>query len=129
MKAYHMSAEEVLGRLSEHARANLAPFFETDKNGFPVFDFSSEQAQASMHTLKKVKASRTRRIVGKGKDAEEWEDERVEVEVVDAQSALEKLGRHHKLFNDKLEVVHSLNVENLDNMLDSIYGNSKPKSR
>ena len=128
LKAKHMSADEVLGRLSDHAKASLEPFMEIGKDGFASFDFSSEEARASLNLLKRVKTKRTRRLEGKGKEAEAWEDEQVEVEVVDAQSALVTLGKHHKLFNDKLEVVHSLDVIGMDWMLDKVYGKSDDQS-
>jgi len=122
LREKHMSADEVLGRLSDHAKASLEPFMEIGKDGFVSFDFSSKEARAHLSLLKRVKTKRTRRVEGQGEDAEEWEDEQVEMEVVDAQSALEKLGKHHKLFNDKLEVVHTLDVEGYERMLDKIYG-------
>lgn len=122
LKGKRMSADEVLGRLSDQAKASLEPFMSISQEGFASFDFSSDEAQAHLSLLKKVKTKRSRRIAGKGEDAEEWEDESVEVEIVDSQSALEKLGKHHKLFNDKLEVVHTLDVEGFDKMLDKIYG-------
>ncbi len=128
LKGKHMSADEVLARLSDHAAASLEPFMEIGKDGFAAFDFSSEEAKAHLNLLKKVKTKRSRRITGRGEEAEEWEDESVEVEVVDAQSALEKLGKHHKLFNDKLEVLHTLNVDGFENMLDKIYGERNGQS-
>jgi len=124
LKDKRMSAEEVLGRLSDQAKASLV----ISKDGFASFDFSSDEARAHLSMLKKVKTKRTRRVVGKGKDAEEWEDEQMELEIVDAQAALEKLGKHHKLFNDKMEVVHTLSVIGYEKMLDKIYGNSDDES-
>lgn len=122
LKSKRMSADEVLGRLSDQAKASLEPFLEIDKDGFASFDFGSEQARANLSLIKKIKTKRTRRLEGKGKDAEAWQDEQVEVEIVDSQSALTTLGKHHKLFNDKLEVVHTLDVDGFDKMLDKIYG-------
>ncbi len=128
LKDKRMSAEEVLGRLSDQAKASLEPFLVIGKDGFASFDFSSDEARAHLSMLKKVKTKRTRRVVGKGKEAEQWEDEQMELEIVDAQAALEKLGKHHKLFNDKMEVVHTLSVIGYEKMLDKIYGNSDDES-
>ena len=124
LKGKRMSADEVLGRLSDQAKASMEPFIEIGKDGFAALDFSSEEAKANLRLIKRIKTKRTRRLEGKGKKAEAWEDESVEVEVVDAQAALDKLGKHHKLFNDKLEVVHTLAVEGYERMLDKIYGTS-----
>lgn len=107
LKAKRMSADEVLGRLSDQAKASLEPFLVISKDGYASFDFGSEQARAHLSLIKKLKSKA---------------DGSVEVEMVDSQSALEKLGKHHKLFNDRMEVVHTLNVEGYEKMLDMIYG-------
>ena len=122
LKSKRMSANEVLARLSDQAKASLEPFIRVDKDGFASFDFSSEEARMNLSIIKKIKSKRSRRWEGKGEDAEEWEDEQVEVEVVDAQSALEKLGKHHKLFNDRMEVTHTLDVDGLDKIMEKVYG-------
>jgi phage terminase small subunit len=99
-----MDSSEVLKRLSDMARANLLPFIRITSEGFTYFDFSHPEAKNYFHLIKKIKTKRTRRIEGRGKDAEEWEDEWVEVELHDAQAALEKIGRHLDLFPNKLDV-------------------------
>lgn len=117
-----MTAEEVLTRLSDQARATHEPFIKITDEGFIYFDFSHPEAKNHLHLIKKVKTKRTRRIDGRGEQAEEWEDEWIEVELHDAQAALQLIGKHHKLFNDKVEVEHSLSVDQLDQMLDVVYG-------
>lgn len=106
-----MSANEVLKRLSDQARASLLPFVEITPDGFVYFDFSHPDAKNYFHLIKKIKTKRVRQITG-GKDAEEWENEWVEVELYDAQSALVQLGRHHSLFTDNIkgEIDHNLKV-------------------
>jgi phage terminase small subunit len=80
-----MSADEVLTRLTEHARGSIAPFLVTNGNGIPVnFNLSPDRP---LHLVKKVS------ITDKG----------ISFEVYDAQSALALLGRHHKLFADRVE--------------------------
>lgn len=99
-----MSANEVLKRLSDMAKANLLPFIRITDEGFTYFDFSHPDAKNYFHLIKKIKTKRTRRIEGKGEEAEVWEDEWVEVELHDAQSALEKIGKHHHLFRDEIDL-------------------------
>jgi hypothetical protein len=100
-----MGQTEVLGRLSDMGRANLLPFIRiSEETGAVYFDFSDPEARKYFHLIKKVKTKRTRRISGKGDDAEAWEDEWVEVELHDAQNALVNMGRHHKLFVDQQEL-------------------------
>jgi hypothetical protein len=99
-----MSATEVLGRLSEMARASVLPFVRITEDGAVYFNFSDPQAKDYLYLIRKVKTKRARRLEGRGEDSEEWEDEWVEVELHDAQNALVNMGRHHKLFVDQQEV-------------------------
>ncbi len=101
LKQIAMGADEVLARLAEQARASHSPFIQVDDQGFVYFDFSHEEAKNHLHLIKKIKTKRQRLVHGKGKDAEEWEGEWVEVELHDPQRALELIGRHHNLFMDR----------------------------
>jgi hypothetical protein len=98
-----MRSSEVLKRLGDMARASHMPFIKIADDGFVYFDFSHPEAKANLHLIKKIKTKRERRLVGSGMDAEEWEGEWVEVELHDAAAALRDLGRHFKLFTDKIE--------------------------
>jgi len=99
-----MSPSEVLKRLSDMGKANLLPFIRITDEGFTYFDFSHPDAKNYFHLIKKIKTKRTRRVEGKGENAEVWEDEWVEVELHDAQAALEKIGKHHHLFRDEIDL-------------------------
>lgn len=101
MKEAAMSAEETLARISGHARGDISTFLRVNDDGFLNFDFSDDAAKGQLHLLKKVKTKRSRRVVGKGEDAEIWEDESVEVELYDAQKALDMLARYHNLYTEK----------------------------
>lgn len=86
-----MGADEVLTRLTEHARGSLAPFLRINGDGeLAGFDLSGDKP---LHLLKKV--SVTRRVF---KDTDEAT---VSIEVYDAQAALTLLGKHHKLFSEQ----------------------------
>jgi hypothetical protein len=100
-----MTSNEVLKRLSDMAKANLLPFIKITDEGFTYFDFSHPDSKNYFHFIKKIKTKRTRRIEGSGKSAEVWEDEWVEVELHDAQSALEKIGKYHGLFIERFHEV------------------------
>lgn len=100
-----MPKSEVLARLSGMARASTFKFIRITDEGFCYFDFSDPEAEEYFYLIKKIKTKRTRRLEGKGKDAEPWEDEWVEVELHDSQAALEKIGSYHKLFEPKEELV------------------------
>ena len=108
-----MSANEVLKRLSDQARASLLPFIKITADGFIYFDFSHPDAKNYLHLIKKIKTKRVRQITGSGQNAQEWENEWVEVELYDAQAALRDLGRHHALFTDNIkgEIDHNVKVQ------------------
>lgn len=122
-----MSADEVLLLLADHAHANLKHFTNVTEEGFVYFDFNKPGALEHFHLIKKIKSKRSRRIEGRGDNAEAWEDESVEVELHDAQTALDKLGRHHKLFTDDMPPVNlHLTIDGLQAILDKAYGEAKP---
>lgn len=122
---FKMEADEVLVLLAAHARASLEPFIKVTKDGFIYFDFSQLSAVEHMHLIKKIKSKRTRRIDGPRDHAKEWEDEIVEIELVDSQAALFVLAKYHQLFNNKLVTTFGLDIEGLDEMLQKIYGIKK----
>lgn len=95
-----MSADEVMRRLGEHARGNMGDFWQIPDKGAPSLDLTSEKAKASLHLIKKMKVKTTKRVIA---DIDEVTTE-IDFELYDAQAALEKLGRHHKLFTDKAEL-------------------------
>lgn len=109
-----MSADEVLRRLGEHARGNMGDFWdipEKEKDGVSVQNGSPTlnliKAKDKLHLVKKMKVKTTVRTVA---DIPETTTE-IDFELYDAQAALEKIGRHHKLFTDVLENKHSGKLE------------------
>ena len=123
-----MSADEVLMRLASHARGSMADFVRITVAG-PQFDFEAASLADQLHLVKKLK-TKTRTVVSLGKpkktkgfveDEEQDEEEatdddrlitevEVDFELYDAQTALEKLGRYHKLFTDKTELSGTVNT-------------------
>lgn len=83
-----MPAEEILARLTQHARGNVSAFLDIDASGaLQGFRFGDE---TPVHLLKKV--SVTERTI---KDVTE---RTTTIELYDAQAALFKLGEHYKLW-------------------------------
>ncbi len=83
-----MGADEVLIRLSGMARADISEFI----NDYGGIDWDKVRAQG--YLIKKIRHNR-------GKNSE--------IELHDAQSALQLIGKHHKLFTDRVE--HSGEIE------------------
>jgi phage terminase small subunit len=125
MRQMQISADEILLLLINQARGSIKPFMKINSQGSLSFDFSTPEALDHMHLIKKIKCKHSRRIVSRDDNAEEWEDETVEIELHDAQNALQLLGRHFGLFDNKFVQVKQLNTDEFDKALDKVYGARK----
>jgi phage terminase small subunit len=126
-----MPSEEVLARLAAQARGTWSPFIRITPEGHVEFDFTNGEAANNMHLVKKIHTKRKQLVElgtgGKGKPADVWEHEWVEVELYDSQAALALIGKYHKLFTEKIETVHTLNVEGFQQDLERIFGKRNGK--
>lgn len=96
-----MSADEVLARLTAHARGSIAPFLRLSPSGeLRGFDLGDG---TPVHLLRK--ASHIRKTFG------DITEETVTIELYDAQAALVQLGKHHKLFTDNIALGGQLGVK------------------
>lgn len=93
-----LGADEVLVRLGKQARGSLAPFVHQFGERI-VIDLDSDEAQANIELIKKLKTKR--RSGGRGDAA--WTEYEIEIELHDPQAALVHIGRHHGLFKDVIE--------------------------
>lgn len=92
-----MSANEVLARLTEHARSDIGEFLDSEGN----LDLARMRTSGMTRLVKKLNTSKSSGTSPKGGD---WERETVTLEMHDAQAALVQLGRYHKLFTDNVDV-------------------------
>lgn len=83
-----MSADEVLLRLADQARATMDDFIDPERKDV---DLVRAAERGKLHLVKKFSRS-----TGK--------TETVTIELHDAQAALVQIGRHHKLFTDRTEI-------------------------
>jgi len=91
-----MPADEVLARITDHARADIDDFLDADG----AFDLTKARRGKRTALLKKLKTKTTTRTVGEM----EVQTVEVEFELHDAQAALVHLGKYHKLFADRTEL-------------------------
>lgn len=95
-----MTAQETLEELSKLGRANLLDYFRIGSNGEPMIDLSSiTPAQAAALVEIQVEDY----LEGRGEDAREVR--RVRIKMADKKAALDSLGKYHKLFTDRHELV------------------------
>lgn len=86
-----MSEDEVLIRLGQQARGEHSEYWEFDAYGQPSINFKKLREAGLAHLVKEIEFSEmTGRIT--------------KLKFNDTQSALEKMGRYHKMFTDKTEV-------------------------
>lgn len=82
-----MSADEVLARLADQARADIADFITLNQEtGEPRVDLRGVEGKT--HLIKSIQQTA----------------HGVKIELHDAQAALEKIGRAHGLFTDRVDV-------------------------
>lgn len=102
-----MAADEVLARLSDMASVDMADFVTINKQGHRV-DVAKAVKAGKSHLIKKLTPTKFG----------------LSIELHDSQSALEKLGRYHGLFKDKLTVTAdaepSKTLEKLKQKLDGL---------
>lgn len=98
-----MPADEVLARITDHARADIDDFLDADG----AFDLTKARRGKRTGLIKKFKAKTTTRIVGEM----EVQTVEVEFELHDAQAALRDLGKYHKLFVERQEVENTGKVQ------------------
>ena len=104
LEAEAMGANEVLRRLSDQARGNLADFIDTDVPG-GILDMDVVAAKG--YLLKKLS----------------WTKAGLQIELYDSQAALDKLGKAHGLFVDRVK--HTGTGED-DEIIIRHVGNVKP---
>jgi phage terminase small subunit len=112
----HMSAEEVLKRLADIARGDISEFLDVSPLGFTI-DLAAAHKAGKTQLIKKIK-QKTVTINGKNEDREIHTEE---IELYDALGALEKIGRHHKLFNELGSKNNPVHIDGLDRLLDEVW--------
>ena len=92
-----MSPEEVIARLTDHARGDLGDLWD-DSTG--QVNWAEARRQGKTALIKRIKHKTTRITREDGTDVETFEDE---IELHNPQVALQLLGKQHGLFVDKSE--------------------------
>jgi phage terminase small subunit len=107
-----MSSQEVLARLSEHAAGTVEYFLGDDGKSI---DLTTENAKDKLHLIRKLRVEGARY-----REGEVVQDPQTEIELHDAQAALEKLGRHYGLFIDKSADGEQIYREHMARFFDAI---------
>lgn len=92
-KELMMETDEVLTRLADHARGSMEDFINAETG---QIDIKKAAQNRQLHLLKKLRVT--------SKHGTGFNEKTVEIELHDAQAALVHLGKHHKLFTDKVQL-------------------------
>lgn len=88
-----MTANEVLLRLASHARGTMEDFIDPDSLSL---DLRKAVEKGQLHLIKKFKVTTITK--------DDTQTDVFEFELYDSQAALVHLGKHHKLFTDKISL-------------------------
>jgi len=96
LRGQSLSRDEVLGRLSAHARGDIGDFIDP---ATLTLDIKKAKEAGITHLIKKIKQTIT---IVTDKDGEERQTEIFEFELHDPQKALVHLGKAYAMFTDKV---------------------------
>jgi phage terminase small subunit len=116
LTAVHMGADEVLKRLADIARGDIADFLDVSPLGFTI-DLAAAQTAGKTGLIKKIK-QKTITINGQKEDREIHTEE---IELYSAKEALELIGKHHKLFNELGSKNNPVHIDGLDRLLEEVW--------
>ena len=102
MNEAHMSANEALALLADQARGDMAQLMDITSMGFNM-DMAKAREAGLTKLIKKVK-QKTTTFIAKKESEEDREVTELEVELYDAQAAIDKILRVHGKYNDKVDV-------------------------
>jgi phage terminase small subunit len=104
-----ISANSVLGELARIGRANIAKIMvQPDDGGPPQFDLANADENL-MRAIQEVTIT-TRMLPPEEKDGEPIEQREVKIKLAGKTEALGLLGKHLKLFTDKVELSGSVDI-------------------
>lgn len=108
LAAAHMSADEALKLLAEHARGDIGEVMDISGVGFSL-DMAKAKELGLTKLIKKVKQKTTTHIA-KSESDEDREVVELEVELYDSQAALDKILRVHGKYKDVGSVDNPVSV-------------------
>lgn len=103
-----MSADEVLSRMTDIARGDVADLMDVTTAGFSIELMKKDEngtlvVNPKTRLIKKIKQKVTT-YLAKSESGEDREVVETEIELYNAQEALTTLGKYHKLFADRTEL-------------------------
>jgi phage terminase small subunit len=104
-----MSTDEALALLADQARGDLGDFMDVSRMGFSLNLLDESGQRKNTRIIRKIK-QKTTTFLGKKEDDEDREIHEVEIELYDAQAAIDKILRVHGKYKETID----LNVRSYD---------------
>lgn len=117
-----MRADEIMARLTEHARGDMGDFLDITSMSFQI-DLPGAKEKGLTRLIKKVKQRTTTTIL---KDGTETETQDIEIELYSAQTALEDLAKIRQMMKENVE--HSGELKVIIEYADGQVGFAPPPS-
>ncbi|MFA6174729.1 MAG: terminase small subunit [Kiritimatiellales bacterium] len=116
----HMTTDEALALLADHARGDIGEFMDVSRAGFNLELLDENGNRKNTRVIKKIKQKTTTFIAKKESD-EDREVHEIEIELYDAQAAIDKVLRVAGKYKDTAGI-------NLEGMVKIVveYANSNP---
>lgn len=110
----HMSADEALTLLAEHARGDLGDFMAISSMGFSLDLLDENGERKNTRVIRRIK-QRTTTFIGKKESDEDREVHEIEIELYDAQAAIDKILRVHGRYKEVVDLnLKTYNVQFTD---------------
>jgi len=121
-----MGADEALALLAAQARGDMGKVMDITSVGF-YLDMQKAQEADLTKIIKKVK-QKTTIYSAKSESQEDREVTELELELYDAQAAIDKILHIHGKFIDKITLDGTINVSQYAELMDKIYGPKDPET-
>jgi phage terminase small subunit len=102
LRSRHLTADEVLDEIAEVARQDLSRFITVNSRGQVALDFKKAKESGALRNVAGYEYNKQGRLV---------------LKFHDKMTALQALGRHHKLFTDRVETSNPEGLSLLREML------------
>jgi hypothetical protein len=99
----HMGTDEALALLADHARGDMGDFMDVTQAGFSLQLLDDDGNRKNTRLIKKIKQKTTTFIAKKESD-EDREIHEIEIELYDAQAAIDKILRVAGKYKDSFDV-------------------------
>jgi hypothetical protein len=114
LEEIHMGADEALALLADQARGDIGEFMDVSRMGFNLQLLDENGNRKNTRVIRKIK-QKTTMFIAKNESDEDREVHEIEIELYDAQAAIDKVLRVQGKYKDSMDLnVRSYEVKITD---------------